>query len=103
MRPKILLAVAAAGLLLCGCASVYHERPTEFGLEKSSFKSCLMMGSASKISVATKDGSYSRRVSVGNVQGQGDAEMLKAGVEAAVKAGIAGASGSRTAVDSDLP
>jgi hypothetical protein len=79
------LGAVLAGLC-SGCASYSHRRPIllidnkgqqEIGIEPTSFRSFFMLGKASKLRSATKDGVYSRTISVGELQGQGDAETLQ--------------------------
>ena len=60
-------------------------------MDETRFSSFLMLGSASKIRSATKmSTNYSRTVSVGALEGKGDAELITAiaaGVAAGMKAG----------------
>lgn len=67
-------ALVAAG----GCSSYKHERPTAQGIEVTSFRSFLMMGRANKVRTVVKDTDYSRTVSVGGIEGQGDSGMVTA-------------------------
>lgn len=62
-----------------GCASYKHSYTnTDGSKDETRFGSFLMLGSASKIRSATKWTNYSRTVSVGGVEGKGDAEMIQA-------------------------
>lgn len=75
--------------LLCGCASYTHQHLAD-GTDKTAFNSFLMYGKAGKIHTSTRSNTnnvWSRIVNVGNIEGQGDAEMLKALYEAGVAAG----------------
>ena len=72
-------------LLLCSCVSYKHQHVNTDGTtDVTRFGSFLMLGSASKIRSATKQADYSRTVSVGSLEGKGDAEMI-----AAIAAGVA--------------
>lgn len=89
---KKLLSVVGLSLLavaLSGCASYSHQHLAD-GTDKTAFNSFLMFGKAGKIHTNTKAATnnvWSRIVSVGSIEGQGDAEMLKALYEAGVAAG----------------
>jgi hypothetical protein len=77
--------LVGAFLLLTGCSSYRHEYTTaDGGKDVTRFGSFLMLGSANKIHSSTKWTNYSRTVSVGSVEGKGDAEMIQA-----IAAGIA--------------
>lgn len=83
---------ASAFLLLAGgCASYSYTRPTAMGPETTTVQMFLVRGNASKISVTTKDGAYSRSLRVGMVEGESEADKLNALVEAAVKGAVSGA------------
>jgi hypothetical protein len=84
-----MLGCVLAGLC-SGCASYSTKRPILLidnkgqqlvGTEETSFRSFLMMGKASKLRSATKDGTYSRTISVGELQGNGDAELMQRLIE----------------------
>ena len=83
-RIKSVLAVAVV-LLCVSCVSYRHEHANaDQSKDVTRFGSFLMLGSASKIRTATKEGTnYSRTVSVGTLEGKGDADMI-----AAIAAGI---------------
>lgn len=87
-----LVLVAAIAALSSGCVQYVHDRP---GIEKTVVTSFLYMGKASKVKTTTKDGTYSRSVSIGSVEGQGDVEMLNALIQAGA---TAAATGAKTAI-----
>lgn len=73
--------------LLClvapsGCMSYSHSRMTPIGPEVTTFRTFLMIGRANKIKTSVKDTNYSRSVSVGAMEGQGDSGMVTASGEA---------------------
>ena len=66
--------------MCASCVSYSHQHVNQDGSKDvTSFGSVLMLGSASKIRSATKEtNGYSRTVSVGSLEGKGDAEMISA-------------------------
>ena len=76
-------------LLLCSCVSYRHEHVNaDQTKDVTRFGSFLMLGSASKIRSATKQGTnYSRTVSVGAIEGKGDVEFVE-GISAGVARGM---------------
>lgn len=76
MRAAIYLAVLLA---MTGCTAYRHTYTNLDGSkDETHFGSFLMMGSANKIRSATKWTNYSRTVSVGGIEGKGDAEFISA-------------------------
>jgi hypothetical protein len=68
-------------LMMCvSCVAYKHSHVNQDGTtDTTRFNSFLMLGSASKIRSATKEGTnYSRTVSVGALEGKGDTEMIQA-------------------------
>jgi hypothetical protein len=83
MRHQTLLPILLVSLVsLSGCMSYTHTRSTPIGPETTSFRTFLMIGRANKIKTALKDAGYSRTVSVGALEGQGDSGMVTASGEA---------------------
>lgn len=85
MKRIIALLVVAS---LCGCVSYSHRRQPD-GVELTKFNSVLYTGKANKVRTSTKDKDYNRTVSIGSIEGQGDAEMLRGIYEAGKEAGKA--------------
>ena len=82
-------------VMVCVCSSCISYRHSVTNLDgtvdSTRFNSFFMLGSANKIRSATKMGTnYNRTVSVGAIEGKGDAELITAiavGVAAGLKAG----------------
>lgn len=74
---SLLLLTAA----LSGCMVYSHSRPTLTGIEETKFRTFLMIGKANKVKTTVKDATYTRSVSVGALEGQGDAGMVTASGE----------------------
>lgn len=93
MKCKLLLLVAVVGLA-SGCANYHHDRydpATGMRIEGTGFRNFMMRGEAGKITSYVKDGTYTRRVNVSEIEGSGDANMFKAIFDAGVEAGKKGA------------
>jgi hypothetical protein len=81
MKKLLLLHLLLLPLLLpVGCASYNHKRQMVDGsTETTAFSSFLMAGKAAAIKSKTVDANgYSRAVSVGSLEGQGDAASIDA-------------------------
>lgn len=76
---QLLIAGIGCLALLTGCTHYVHERPTTAGIERTSFGTLLYMG--------IKDAGYSRTVSIGSLEGEGDKEMIRVIMETAIEAG----------------
>lgn len=84
---KLILLIPLS-LILTGCASYTHTRTSPDGItETTRVGSLFMTGKASKLTSYVKDGDYTRRIGLGMLEGQGDAEFLRALYEAGVAAG----------------
>jgi hypothetical protein len=91
--PKTIKTLSVLALLcLCSCVGYKHTwTNTDGSVDETRFNSFFMLGSASKIRSATKMGTnYNRTVSVGTLEGRGDADLIAAiaaGVAAGLKSG----------------
>lgn len=82
--PALCLALA-----LAGCVSYKHQHVNLDGTtDLTTFNALLYMGAASKIRTAVKSTNYSRTVSVGSVEGKGDADFISAIAEGAARGAI---------------
>lgn len=90
MKFKMLLLVAVVAL--SGCSTYVHNRFDKDGkpMEATRVSSFFMTGKAGKITSYVKDGTYTRRVGVTDLEGSGDVEMLRAVFEAGVETGKKG-------------
>lgn len=86
--PKRTIAVIAIAISMCGCVSYSHRRQAD-GVELTKFNSVLYTGKANKVRTSTKDSNYSRTVSIGSIEAQGGAEMIRSIYEAGKEAGKA--------------
>lgn len=90
MKFKILLLVAVVSL--SGCSTYVHNRFDNAGnpIEATRVNNFLVTGKAGKITSYVKDGTYTRRVGVTDLEGSGDVEMIRAVFEAGVETGKKG-------------
>lgn len=83
------LLTALALVVLTGCVSYKHQHVNLDGTtDLTTFNSFLYIGSASKIRTAVKSTNYNRTVSVGSIEGKGDAEFISAIAEGAARGAI---------------
>lgn len=89
---KRLLLVLYVLLTGTGCVSYKfaHVNP-DGSRDETKFFAFIFAGNASKISSSLTSSNYSRRVSVGQLAGAGDAAMISAVAEGAVAGAVAGA------------
>jgi len=79
----------AAVVLLSGCQSYIHQRIAVDGTKETTrLDSFLFKSDASKVRSVTKDGAYSRTVTLGTVALEPDKDTIAVIVEAAVSTAI---------------
>ncbi len=88
MKNKIAIAVCAVAL--CGCQSYTHDRydaTSGAKIESTAVNNLLTWGKAGKITSSVKDGSYTRRVGVSDLETKGDTDFIRAVFEAGMETG----------------